>query len=247
MRNVQLLQRGTTVVASDMSRRGLQRRARGFPRLLLLGAVSSALCLGLLPTSASAALIAALDFQYSGSDWTVTTVDGGFPITYGLGGDPTKAGLGTSDPGAVTAHYRLTQVISAPAGYTMSDVQLKGELSGRADGYYTDARVGLDSDGLGSPVPFACDYNFSNYYQGGGSPFVNEPFTLDSTANPQFDDVTSVYIAVEMYKSIASGGYWAQVDVSALEVHATLTAVPEPASLTVIGLAGLLLASRRRA
>jgi hypothetical protein len=207
----------------------------------------SAVGIGLMPSLGSAALVAALDFQNSGSDWTVTAVDSGFPLTYEQGGDPTKAGFGTSDPGAVTAHYRLVQQVFAPPGYTMSDVQLIGKLSGRADGYYTDARAGMESNPVGSPlVPFGCDYNFSNYYQGGGSPFVNQPFTLDSTANIEYDNITSVYIAVEMYKSIAANGYWAQVDVSALEVHATLTAVPEPASIGLIAVSGLALLRRSR-
>ena len=199
----------------------------------------------LTPALSSAALVATLDFNDGGSDWTITTADGGIPLTF----EPNKVRLGTSDPGTATGHYRLNQEIFAPAGFTMSNVILTGKISARNDAYYTDSRVGLESDPVTPTfVPFAADYHFSSYYDGGSSQFLDQPFTLDSTGNAEYTNLTSVHVAIELVKSIAAGGYWLPIDASDLQVFATLTPVPvpEPTSLAVLSLAGLAIARRRR-
>ena len=72
--------------------------------------------IGFMPAVGSAELIAELDFTGGGSDWSISVTDSGYPCTFELDGDVTKAGYAQNT--AATASIVLMQEVFAPAGTT---------------------------------------------------------------------------------------------------------------------------------
>lgn len=203
--------------------------------------LASILCLSLIPSLTSAALVAALDFTGGGSAWTLTTHDGGAPLTYELGGDPTNVGIATTT--SASGHYNLSQQVFAPVGYTMSNVRVEALGSGYSS-WVIFGRLGLDLTPQ-THAP-ASDYWISaGDTPTSGTVNVNVPMVLDSTANVAYDDITSVYVMVDVVKGLA--GVWVDNNVKEVKVYADLTLIPEPSSIALFGAGGLALLRRRRA
>lgn len=95
----------------------------------------------LLSGSASAVLIESLDFTNGGSAWTVVPSDTGLPLVFEKGGDPTKVGFEHPNTSG-TGHYNLFREISAPAGFSMSNIRLELLGSGFSS-WIMDGRIGM--------------------------------------------------------------------------------------------------------
>jgi len=193
--------------------------------------VMSAVLLTLLTNTASEAhpadevLIQALDFTGGGSAWTVLDDDTGLPLVFEKDADPTKVGFdhpNTTD----TAGYNLYQQISAPAGFSMSDIRLEANVSGFS------SHVMLGRIGLGftpKPAGTLYDYWTGNGVAYNGQVVIDQPLDLDATGDESLSGQTSVYVGVEVAKGLAAVSQ--EVDISELKVYAHLT----PLSATLPG------------
>lgn len=202
----------------------------------------SALTLCALPAISSAAVMglngeAHLDFSNSGEDWVLETLTNGAPLTFELDGDTTNVGIANVSG---LGQYRLLQEITAPAGYTMSNIKLTGKASGYGS-WIMHGRASLDVGP--NNVPLQNDYSVDGANLPGDG-YADKPFTLDSSGNLEYTDITSVYVAVEIVKYLSN--VWESNNVRELVVTADLTPVPEPASFGLLAAGGCLLLRRSR-
>ena len=201
--------------------------------LLLLSAV----LLASVPNMASAVLVDALDFTGGGSAWTVISFDTGLPLDWELDGDPTNVGIDNNT--TASGHYRMYQEVFAPAGFTMSNVVVTAKTSGYSS-WVMDGRIGLFTT---EGYPLTNDY-WGHGADPGGVVNVDLPKTLDASGDPTYTGVSSVMINVEIVKLLT---VWTANNVREIEVFADLTAiVPEPASLGMLAMGGMMVLLRRR-
>jgi hypothetical protein len=173
------------------------------------------LLMAVVPGIASAVLVEALDFTGGAAGWTVNVIDPGYAHTLELDGDPTKVGYAqnTSATGAVN----LFREVSAPAGFTMSSITLDAKISGFSS-WIMLGRVGLSLTETNA-VPILPHWAGSDDFS--GITTMDEPVTVDASADPNFTGLTSVWVGVEVHKGLTN--FYQRADVSAIEVHAVLT------------------------
>lgn len=169
---------------------------------------------------ASADLIAQLDFANNGSGWTILPTDTGLPLIFGKDGDPTKVGFQHPNTSS-TGHYNLYQEISAPVGYTMSNVRVEALGSGFSS-WIMDARIGMGN----GPATNALYYNYYDYIgqRYNGQVVTNAPLLLDATGDDAFGGLTTLFVGLELVKGLP--GVSQLVDLSNIKVYADLTPLP---------------------
>lgn len=200
-----------------------------------LVAAAAALCM--IPTLGFAAPVQIpLDFADNGSAWTAEVVYLTPPLNFGLGGDVTNVGLASPDVG----QYRLLRQVTAPAGFTFSNISLTAQGSGWSS-WITMGRIGMDLDP--ETVPLLSDYAADASELPNGSINTNVNLSLDATGNPNYDGITSFYVSVEIARYYDTA---ALANIRNIIVSAELTPIPEPASLGLLSAGSLLLMRRVR-
>ena len=194
--------------------------------------------LAIVPGVALAELVASLDFTGGAGAWTIQVTNPGdpspYPVTYELDGDPTKYGY--EENTVDTAYVQMYQVVSAPVGFTMSNIQVDAKVSGYSS-WNMLGRFGL---GLNPDFCTAC----APYWTGsdhGGASHVDLPLTLDASGDANFTDVSSVVILTEVWKGL--NGFWLPVNVSDIKVYADV--IPEPSSIALMAIGALAFVRRR--
>jgi len=182
--------------------------------------VISTVLLALLPKAAAGVLVEAIDFDNNGSAWTVTANDAGLPLLFELGGDPTKVGFqhpNTTD----TGQYNLFTKVSAPAGFSMSNIRLEALGSGYSS-WIMEARIGMGF----APQSFSLFYD---YHAEIGTEYnaqyvVDQPLVLDATGDQNLNGLSDIFVGVEVAKGLSHVS--TEVDISQLKLYADLTPLP---------------------
>jgi hypothetical protein len=187
-------------------------------------ALALSMLIVLVPGLASAALVEALDFTGGAAGWTVNVIDPGYAHTLELDGDPTKVGYAqnTSTTGAVN----LFREVSAPAGFVMSSITVEAKVSGYSS-WIMLGRVGLGLTETNS-VSILPHWGGIDTIVPGGTVYIDETFTVDASADPNFSGLTNVWVGVEVWKGLTN--VYVRADVSSVEVHAVLTSTNSAAN-----------------
>lgn len=203
----------------------------------------AAVVLAAIPHMASAVTIAELDFENNAEDWTVRGSSGPLTVTYELGGDSTNLGfsLATGAAGTANGSIRHEQQIFAPAGFTMQNIKVTGLASGFSS-WVMDGRVGISPGSNAAGTPLTTNYSFSAAASDPGVVVVDTPFELDASGDILFTGISSFYVTIENIKGLDS--VWQSNNIRELVVTADL--IPEPASMVLLGLGGMMMMGRRR-
>lgn len=179
----------------------------------LVMTVSLLLALG--SGKASSELVAALDFTNGAAGWTIIPLDPGYPHTFELDGDPSKYGYESNTDS--TASIFMFQEVFAPVGFTMTDVRLEAKVSGFSS-WVMIGRIGL-ANGAANCTACAPYWTGTDYMS--GIVTTDEPFVLDTSGDPSFTGISSVWVHTEVHKGLA--GVYQRPDVSDIRLYATLT------------------------
>jgi len=187
-----------------------------------------AMVIVLVPGLALADLVAALDFTDSGSAWTIKNVhDAGYAPTYELDGDTTKIGYATNTDS--TGYMTLWQEVSVPEGFgAMTNLRLEAKVSGYSS-WIMLGRISLST----VPTSYATQ---GTMWTGidhlpTGVVYADSEVVIDATGHPSLNDLTSVWVGVEIVKNLS----WVYVrpDVSQVRLYADFeplyAPVPVPA------------------
>ena len=80
-------------------------------------------------------------------------------------------------------------------------------------------------------------------YTYGGTVVVDQPISLDGSADPDLIGVSSVIVGIDVLKGLAS--VWQESNVSQLMLYADLTPIPEPSGIALVAFAALAFMKRR--
>jgi hypothetical protein len=179
------------------------------------------------------------------NEWTVTTnndANGPGVPQYGVP-DSSSVRIAPIDAATKnTGDIRLYREIQAPAGTTFSNIVFSGLGQGYSS-HVTWADILMSPDGNWGTTNTDPDVVLAHAASG----YDEVALSADATGNPAYEGLTSVFLQIRIVDALAIGSPVTNSPYArALQFSADTTAVPEPASLGLLGGGVLALCTRRK-